>query len=158
MKNLFIFIFSFCFFLNSFANINLAILDFNKIFKDSLQYKRIINSENFILYKKFLYLNNRINNLIKKKGNLKINYKKNKNLYTFLNNEKENILRLISKLELYINNKNINLHNLFLLRIQKIINYLIKKNKYDIIIDNNAVFYYNKNISDITGYLINKLS
>ncbi len=149
--------------LNLFANNKLAVLDFDRIFKDSLQYKKIVNSINHYLYKKYLSINNEINILIKNKKKLSnnlnlINDKKINSLILFLNKKEKLLYNKINKLEIYINNKNISLHNMFFIRIQKIINYLIKHHKYDIILDKNAIFYFSKNISNITDYIINKLS
>ncbi len=148
---------------NLFAGNKLAVLDFDRIFKDSLQYKKMVNSINYFLYKKYLSINNEINILIKNtkkiNNNLNlVNNKKKNNLILFLNNKKKQLYNKINNLEIYINNKNISLHNLFLIRIQKIINYIIKHHKYDVIIDSNAIFYFSKNISNITDYIINKLS
>ncbi len=161
MKKFLFLFFYFCFFLNSFAfnNFKFAILDFEKIFKDSLQYKRIVNNMNYYFYKKYLFLNNEINNLIKEKRIFKVKYfnLNNKKKY-FLNIKKKNIFLKISRLEKEISDKNINIHNLFIYKIKKILNILIKKNKYDIIFDSNSIFYYNKNIFNITNYIINKLN
>ncbi len=159
MKKFFVLFFYFCFFLNSFvfSNHKFAVLDFERIFKNSLQYKRILNSVNYNFYKRYLSLNIEINNLIKKKKYFKDFYLNDKKIYN-LNFKKKNIYFKIDELEKDINTKNISIHNLFILKIKKIINFLIKKNRYDIIFDNNAIFYYSKNVFDITNYIIKKLS
>ncbi len=163
MKKKIILFFSICFFLNSliFANYKLAVLDFDKIFKNSVQYQKIIYSINYDLYQKYLVLNHKINNLIKEKNRNKYflyNTNKFKEKENYFKNETKNIFHKIIKLEKYINDKNISIHNFFILKIKKIISSLIKNNKYDIIFDSNSIFYYNKNISDITNIIIKKIS
>ncbi len=163
MKKKIILFFSICFFLNSliFANYKLAVLDFDKIFKNSIQYQKIIYSINYDLYQKYLVLNHKINNLIKEKNKNKYflyNINKFKEKENYFKNETKNIFHKIIKLEKYINEKNISIHNFFILKIKKIISSLIKNNKYDIIFDSNSVFYYNKNISDISNIIIKKIS
>ncbi len=160
MKKIFVLFFYFCFFLNSFAlgNLKFAVLDFEKIFKNSFQYKKIIDSMNYNFYKKYLILNNEINDLIKEKKQKNDNYYLNDMIKNSFNIKKKYVFLKINKLEKEINSKNINIHNLFIYKIKKIINSLIKKNKYDIIFDSNSIFYYNKNIFDITNYIINKLN
>lgn len=159
MKNILVLFFNFCFFLSSFvfSNQKLAVLDFERIFKNSLQYKRILNSINYDFYKRYLFLNTEINNLIKYKKKIKSLKLNNKKIYD-LNIRKKNIFLKIDKLDEDINTKNISINNLFIFKIKRIVNSLIEKNKYDIIFDSNAIFYYNKNIFDITSYVVKKLS
>ncbi len=160
MKKFFSIIFFTFFFFSSliYANCKFAVLDFDKVFKNSLRYQKIINFINFNLYKKYLLLNLEINNLIKQKNNnkylLKINRIK-KNIY--FKNKEDYIYKKIIKLEKYINEKNISIHNFFILKIKKIVNSFIKNNKYNAIFDSNVLFYNNKNIPNITNLVVNKL-
>ncbi len=142
-----------------YANCKFAVLDFDKIFKNSLRYQKIINFINYDLYKKYLSLNLEINDLIKKKSNSKnlLNINKIKKINFYLKNKEDFIYKKIIKLEKYINEKNISIHNFFILKIKKIIFSLIKNNKYDAIFDSNVIFYNDKNISNVTNFIIHKL-
>ncbi len=159
MKKKFVWLFSVYFFLSSlvFANYKLAVLDFDRVFKDSVQYQKIIYSINYDVYKKYLFLNNEINKLIKEKSKYSINKNKINKIKFYFRNKEINIFNKINKLEEYINKKNFSIHNFFILKIKKIINSLIKDHKYDIIFDNNSLLYHNKNVFDITNIIIKKL-
>ncbi len=141
----------------------IAIINFNKIFKNSIEYQNFIKQLKIKINKKYIKLNNKINYLIKKEKEI-VNKKKiinKRNLIILkdkINFKKNNIYKKINNLELKINKENLKIHKKILFKINNIINLLIKNKKIDLIIDSNVVIYNNFNILDITNNIIKKIN
>ncbi len=147
----------------AFSYPKIVILNINKVIKNSIEYKKFIKILNFKFNKKYLELSIKMNNLLnyeKKINNNKnlLNKKKNIYLNDRINLKKKNIFNKINNLKLFLNKKNVYIYKKILFKIRKIIYFLIKKYKYDLIIDSNIIIYNNYNILDITNNVIKKIN
>ncbi len=160
--------FNICFFLFFlfFCNLsysNIAIINFNKVFKNCIEYKRFINKLNIYINKKYIKLKIKIDNILKKEKKFNTfkyldNYDKNIFLNNKINFKKKKIYKNISDLELKLNNKNLYIYKKILFKIKNIIFSLAKKKKYNLVIDSNVIYYKNNDILDITNDVIENIN
>ncbi len=155
-------IFLFSFF--TISNTKIAVLNIDDVLKNSYQYQNFIKKLNISFNKKYKIINSNIENIIKKEKKLIneinfLNYKKKFFIKYNLDLVKKNIYDDFRKLEISMNNKNIYINNLFMFKVKNIIKYLSIKYKYKLVIDSNLLhFFDDKNILDITKYVINELN
>ncbi len=140
-----------------FSYSNIVVLNINKVIKNSIEYKKFIKNLNFKINKKYLSLNIKLNNLLNQEKIIN-NNKKFKYLNNRINLKKKKIFNKINNLKIFFNKENIYIYKKILIKIKNIILFLIKKYKYDLIIDSNVVIYHNSNILDITNNIIKKIN
>ncbi len=140
-----------------FSYSKVVILNVDKVIKNSIKYKKFIKNLNFKVNKKYLELNIKLSNLLNQEKKIN-NNEKFKYLNKEINFKKKKILNRINNLKIFFNKKNIYIYKKILIKIKNIIYLLIKKYKYDLIIDSNIVIYHNSNILDITNNVIKKIN
>ncbi len=151
------FLLFFIFFFNTcvFSKTNIAIINFDNILKKSVVYNNFINNLNKNVNKKYIILKKKIDNIIKKEKILDKNIlNNNSNLKNEILSEKNKVYENIYKLELFYNEKSINIRNKFFLKVKNIINNLVKNYNYDLVIDSSVVIYNNSKIIDISKNII----
>ncbi len=142
---------------------NIAVLNLDAVFKESLEYKKNVNFLNYKIKNSFEEKKNEINKLIEKEKKIEsqsdlfdVNQFKKMKEDLFL--KKNNIIDNIHKLEAKYNTENIEIYNKIYLKIKKIVLDIIKVKHYDLILDSNATIFYNKKIVDITYNVIKKIN
>ncbi len=147
--------------LNVNASNNIACLDINNILNNTYSYNKYILKLNNKFKEYYIKYIKYINILINKEKILNskkyyINLNKFKFLKYILFVKKKKIFNNLNKIQYLLNRENILIYKKTLFKIFSIINNISYINKYDLVFDLNYIFYYNnKNIDNITNYIIN---
>ncbi len=138
---------------------NIACLDINYVLNNTHQYNKYLLKLNNIFKEYYIKYNKYINILTNKEKLLNnkkyfINLNKFKFLRFNLLIKKKKIFDNLNKIQYLLNKKNIKIYNKTMLKIFSLINNISYINKYNLVFDSNHIFYYNKNINNITNYII----